>query len=92
MINEICILDSNKKLLCILPHGAFYDYEYHSYLNTGADTFDFHVKINNNTANKIKGRNFVLFFRGNRARMFQITECEEEETILSTSKMVKSET
>lgn len=92
MIEEIYILDENKKLLCILPHGTFYDYEYHSYLSTGADIFDFNVKINSDTANKVKGKNFVLFFRKNKARMFQITECEEEETILSTSKTVKSET
>lgn len=92
MINEICILDENKKLLCILPHGVFYDYEYHSYLKTGADTFDFSVKINKDTASKVKGKNFVLFFRKNKARMLQITECLEEETILSTSKTVKSET
>lgn len=92
MINEIYILDENKKLLCILPHGIFYDYEYHSYLKTGADTFDFSVKINSDTANKVKSKNFVLFFRNNKARMLQITECLEEETILSTSKTVKSET
>lgn len=92
MINEICILDENKKLLCILPHGVFYDYEYHSYLKTGADIFDFSVKINSDTSNKVKGKNFVLFFRNNKARMLQITECLEEETILSTSKTVKSET
>lgn len=92
MINEIYILDENKKLLCILPHGIFYDYEYHSYLKTGADTFDFSVKINSDTSNKVKGKNFVLFFRNNKARMLQITECLEEETILSTSKTVKSET
>ena len=92
MINEIYILDENKKLLCILQHGIFYDYEYHSYLNTGADIFDFNVKINSDTSNKVKGKNFVLFFRNNKARMLQITECLEEETILSTSKTVKSET
>ena len=69
MINEICILDENKKLLCILPHGVFYDYEYHSYLKTGADIFDFSVKINSDTSNKVKGKNFVLFFRNNKARM-----------------------
>ena len=91
MINEIYILDGNKKLLCILPHGVFYDYEYHSYLKTGADTFDFSVKINSDTSNKVKGKNFVLFFRNNKARMLQITECLEEETILSTYKSVKSE-
>ena len=91
MINEICILDENKKLLCILPHGVFYDYEYHSYLKTGADTFDFSVKINKDTSNKVKVKNFVLFFRNNKARMLQITECLEEETILSTYKSVKSE-
>lgn len=92
MINEIYILDENKKLLCILPHGVFYDYEYHSYLKTGADTFDFSVKINKDTASKVKGKNSVLFFRNNKARMLQITECLEKETILSTSKTVKSET
>lgn len=92
MINEIYILDKNKKLLCILPHGIFYDYEYHSYLKTGADIFDFSIKINSDTSNKVKGKNFVLFFRNNKARMLQITECLEEETILSTSKTVKSET
>lgn len=92
MINEICILDENKKLLCILKHGIFYDYEYHSYLKTGADTFDFSVKINSYTSSKVKGKNFVLFFRNNKARMLQITECLEEETILSISKTVKSET
>ena len=92
MINEIYILDENKKLLCILQHGIFYDYEYHSYLKTGADIFDFSVKINSDTSNKVKGKNFVLFFRNNKARMLQITECLEEETILSTSKTVKSET
>ena len=69
MINEICILDENKKLLCILPHGVFYDYEYHSYLKTGADIFDFSVKINSDTSNKVKGKNFVLFFRNNNAKI-----------------------
>lgn len=91
MINEIYILDTNKKLLCILQHGEFYDYEYHSYIKTGADTLDFNVKINSNTMNKVKSKNFVLFFRNNKARMLQITECYEEETILSTYKSVKSE-
>lgn len=95
MIDKLYILDENKKLTCILSNEnevVFYDYEYHSYLNTGADTFDFSVKLNSDTKNKVKGKSFVLFFRNNRARMFQITECEEIETILSTSKTVKSET
>ena len=96
MINNIYILDENKKLSCILSNTSeeivFYDYEYHSYLSTGADTFDFTVKINSYTKDKINSKNFVLFFRKNKARIFQIMSCDEDENILTTCKKVKSET
>lgn len=95
MIGTLFLLDSNKKLVYVASNEdevVFYDYEYHSYLETGADTLDFKLKLEKNARDKVKTKGFALFFRGNTARMFQIMEIKEEENILDVTLSVKSET
>lgn len=95
MLDTIYILDENKKLDLILSNDdevTFFDYEYHSYLNTGADTFDFNVKLGKDSMKKVQGKSFVLLFRDNKARMLQIMDTDEVETSLGTAKKVLSET
>ena len=89
MIDMIYILDTNKKVVLTLNNESFYDYEYHTYLSTGADTFDFTVK---DDKDKIKTKYFVLFFRANKPRIFQIDKISELEVMGDTVKQVESNT
>jgi hypothetical protein len=95
MITELYILDRNKKIVCILSNQTgekvFYDYTYTSYLETGAEIFNFSVILNNDIEKYIKNMNYVLFKRKDKIKMFQIKEYSDDEIINSTVRTVKSE-
>ena len=102
MINSIYVLDNNKHVASILsvedvtmsnvPYGFIYDDLYSQYLNTGAETFEFTVKITPDNGYDLEEGNYVLFEYHNKLKMFQIKTSEENESILSTTKTVYCET
>ena len=91
MLGELIILDSDKKICARLTPSLYFDYSYHSYLETGAETFDFSVTLDEELEQAITERNFVLFIRNNKYKMFQIMACEDEENIDSVVRNVQSE-
>lgn len=91
MLGELIILDSNKKICARLTPSLYFDYSYHPYLETGAETFDFSVTLDEELEQAITERNFVLFIRNNKYKMFQIMACEDEENIDSVVRNVQSE-
>lgn len=82
MLGELIILDSDKKICARLTPSLYFDYSYHPYLETGAETFDFSVTLGEELEQAITERNFVLFIRNNKYKMFQIMACEDEENIV----------
>lgn len=92
MLGELIILDSDKKICARLTPSLYFDYSYHAYLETGAETFDFSVTLDEELEQVITERNFVLFIRNNKYKMFQIMACEDEENIDSVVRNVQSET
>ena len=91
MLGELIILDSDKKICARLTPSLYFDYSYHPYLETGAETFDFSVTLDEELEQAIIERNFVLFIRNNKYKMFQIMACEDEENIDSVVRNVQSE-
>lgn len=91
MLGELIILDSDKKICARLTPSLYFDYSYHPYLETGAETFDFSVTLDEELEQAITERNFVLFIRNNKYKMFQIMACEDEENIDSVVRNVRSE-
>lgn len=91
MLGELIILDSDKKICARLTPSLYFDYSYHAYLETGAETFDFSVTLDEELEQVITERNFVLFIRNNKYKMFQIMACEDEENIDSVVRNVQSE-
>ena len=91
MLGELIILDSDKKICARLTPSLYFDYSYHPYLETGAETFDFSVTLDEELEQVITERNFVLFIRNNKYKMFQIMACEDEENIDSVVRNVQSE-
>ena len=91
MLGELIILDSDKKICARLTPSLYFDYSYHPYLETGAETFDFSVTLDEELEQAITERNFVLFTRNNKYKMFQIMACEDEENIDSVVRNVQSE-
>ena len=91
MLGELIILDSDKKICARLTPSLYFDYSYHPYLETGAETFDFSVTLDEELEQAITERNFVLFIRNNKYKMFQIMACEDEENIDSVVRNVQSE-
>lgn len=91
MLGELTILDSDKKICARLTPSLYFDYSYHPYLETGAETFDFSVTLDEELEQAITERNFVLFIRNNKYKMFQIMACEDEENIDSVVRNVQSE-
>lgn len=81
MITQVLALDENKKLVGILniksANNAFFNDEYYSELSTGAETFKLPFKVNvDNTF--IREGYYLLFFRNNKAKMFQVKTCTDE--------------
>lgn len=91
MLGELIILDSDKKICARLTPSLYFDYSYYPYLETGAETFDFSVTLDEELEQAITERNFVLFIRNNKYKMFQIMACEDEENIDSVVRNVQSE-
>lgn len=91
MLGELIILDSDKKICARLTPSLYFDYSYHPYLETGAETFDFSVTLDEELEQAITERNFVLLIRNNKYKMFQIMACEDEENIDSVVRNVQSE-
>ena len=91
MLGELIILDSDKKICARLTPSLYFDYSYHAYLETGAETFDFSVTLDEELEQAITERNFVLLIRNNKYKMFQIMACEDEENIDSVVRNVQSE-
>ena len=46
LIDELKILDVNKKIIARISPSDYFDFLYHTYLDTGAETFDFSVQNN----------------------------------------------
>lgn len=96
MIKEVFILDRNKKVACILSNSTetktFFDYSYKSFLETGADIFDFSVQLNEVIEQYIVEMNYILFEYQGKYRLFQIMQCSDEEDIISTIRIVHAET
>ena len=71
MINSIYVLDNNKHVASILsvedvtmsnvPYGFIYDDLYTQYLDTGAETLEFTVKITPDNGYDLEEGNYVLF-------------------------------
>jgi len=91
VLGELIILDSDKKICARLTPSLYFDYSYHPYLETGAETFDFSVTLDEELEQAITERNFVLLIRNNKYKMFQIMACEDEENIDSVVRNVQSE-
>lgn len=95
MLDSVFILDRNKKIVATLSlkgSNPFFDFSYHEYLATGANTFDFSIRLTEGLAEHIVEKNFVLFERNNKLKMFQIMTCKDEESIDNVIRIVNSET
>ena len=81
MITQVLALDENKKLVGILniksANNAFFNDEYYSELSTGAETFKLPFKVNGDNT-FIREGYYLLFFRNNKAKMFQVKTCIDE--------------
>ena len=95
MLDNVFILDRNKKVVATLSlkgSNPFFDFSYKEYLETGASTFDFSIVLNDELSECVTERNFVLFKRNNKLKMFQIMTCQDEEHIDNVIRIVSSET
>lgn len=92
MLGELIILDRNKKIIARVSPSFYFDYKYHSYLETGAESFDFSVRLDEELEQAIIEKNFVLFIRNNKIKMFQIMTCKDEESYDNVIRIVESET
>ena len=91
MLGEIIILDRNKKINARLTPSIYFDYSYKMYLETGAETFDFSVVLNEELEKVLIEKNFVLFIRNNKYKMFQIMGCRDEESYDNVIRNIESE-
>ena len=91
MIGELKILDVNKKIIARISPSDYFDFLYHTYLSTGAETFDFSVQSNDEYSSVLVQRNYVLFERNEKLRMLQITDCKDEEEGDNIIRKVESE-
>ena len=95
MLDSIFILDRNKKPVAALSKNGsnpFFDFSYKEYLSTGASTFDFSLRLTHELAQCVIEKNFVLFERNNKLKLFQITSCKDEENMDNVIRTVNSET
>ena len=92
MLGELIILDNNKKITARLAPSFYFDYSYKLYLETGAETFDFSVVLTEELEQILTERNYVLFVRNNKYKMFQIMKCKDEENFSTVIRTVEAET
>ena len=45
MLGELIILNNDKKIIARISPSFYFDYNYHTYLETGAETFNFSVVL-----------------------------------------------
>lgn len=94
MITQVLVLDENKKLIGILniksANNAFFNDEYYSELSTGAETFKLQFKVNGDNT-FIREGYYLLFFRNNKAKMFQVKTCTDEKEGYSIVRTLYSE-
>ena len=92
MLGELIILDRNKKIIARLTPSIYFDFNYHTYLETGAESFDFSVVLNDELEQSLIEKNFVMFIRNNKIKMFQIMTCKDEESYDNVTRKIESET
>ena len=80
MVTQILVLDENKKLVAILSvksKNSFFNDEYYSELISGAETLQLSILVNGNNSFVREGYH-LLFFRANKAKMFQVKTCADK--------------
>ena len=92
MLGELTILNSSKKIIARISPSFYFDYKYHTYLETGAETLDFSVQLDDKMEQILRERNYILFKRNNKYKMFQIMTCKDEESYDSVIRTIESET
>ena len=95
MLDNVYILNRNKQVVATLStegSNPFFDFSYHEYLTTGASTFDFSIILDRTLEEALLEKNFVLFERNGKLKMFQIMTCEDEEVYDGIQRKVYSET
>ena len=91
LIDELKILDANKKIIARISPSDYFDFLYHTYLDTGAETFDFSVQNNDKYSSILVQRNYVLFERNEKLKMLQIINCKDEEEGNNVIRKIESE-
>lgn len=91
MLGDLQILDTNFKVIARISSSIYFDYNYHTYLDTGAETLDFSVQSKDEFEQVLKERNYVLFERNGKFKIFQITGCKEEENYDNVIRKVQTE-
>ena len=95
MLDNVYVLNRNKQVVATLSiegSNPFFDYSYHEYLETGASTFDFSIILDRELEEALLEKNFVLFKRNDKLKMFQIMTCEDEEVYDGIQRRIYSET
>ena len=92
MLGELIILNNDKKIIARISPSFYFDYNYHTYLETGAETFDFSVVLDEDIEQVLVEKNLVLFKRNDKYKMFQIMVCKDEESYDNVIRTVESET
>ena len=92
MLGELIILNNDKKIIARISPSFYFDYNYHTYLETGAETFDFSVVLDEDVEQVLVEKNLVLFKRNDKYKMFQIMVCKDEESYDNVIRTVESET
>ena len=72
MLGVLIILNNDKKIIARISPSFYFDYNYHTYLETGAETFDFSVVLDEDIEQVLVEKNLVLFKRNDKYKMFQI--------------------
>lgn len=96
-VKEILILDNNKQIVKFLgindgnEESTIFEDKYTQYLDTGAETFEFTTKVTDIIAEYLTEGNYVMFMWNNKAKMFQIKTCKDDEKILNTNRTVYCE-
>lgn len=80
MFDNIKVLDENKKFIADIPASAFYEYDYHLYLETGAESLEFNTILNSRLAEVFAEKKFIYFTFNDKHKLFQIVKCKDKET------------
>lgn len=85
LVTDIYVLDRNKQKIDVLsnngtnPNSPFFNDIFKSYLETGAESFEFSTIVNERT-NCLQNGNFVCFVFKNKQKLFQIMNTTSEHT------------